>query len=879
MAEFKKKPDEGMSAKEVQTAALAALQKAGVETTGNEEVKPIVNEFVETWTGKRSEDVQNAARELQEEWEKREGTEFKSNKPSEEEGGVQQLKQQEITAMTPGRREEIIQDAIEEGHAKAQKRIEERERRFGIKRHVPEKPDLSIVRAEAEETKLKEQFAQEMGMDMQSGKFRVAFIQAHKDYQNWLEQKKADSSEVLFAQFLGEGKPAQEAPVEAPAETVVAHGEIVPVEEGKEQRRKEVAAFKAWAKDQGYELSAERLKQFKELHPEPIVEVAGNEEMDFTLPEKKQQPSEVQELTGTERRGEALESLKEMVKFEMDHNVKEFQAEYSREDLSAVATTLGFDNSYLAGQFRNSKEIEGYVNSGLVEEADAGTKIAMDTKKPVEEGEEEMVFGEAEAFTPKELLETAFEKHGVDYRGFSAQYKKIQERVGETSDPGEIAAANEEAAELTRNSLEQIRGVESEIRKQFADREDVLAELNSRIGKIEGTVKSTLARAAEYRAKIEDESVDMDFTTKDEIKVAAVEEEVTESESDMRAKKFAAQVRTIQKREAEEAAAKNAPEAVAPEEGTETPVAPKKVATVEVPEKKKENVKAPTAEEVEIAGRKIYSPKDEERKDAIEVLEADAASKKAEPVATPEPKAEEVATEEHETAPETESDEAKRKREAREAILANVKIDFETPDLGLGTGSTADVKDLESQLGQQTATDKASALRGPAKGKGEGKAAEINQLKVAVGGATVKTGEVAEERSVPRITAPQKDPEEKGGVEVSVVQLEKIVNGRLVELPRTFRNMEMFLGSYEAAANNFKEGKESGLSQDDPRMRGWAKEASLSREKVLALMPELRNFKKMCDALEENNPDSKALKNARRTLETVNGLITRWEGA
>ncbi|MCP4648353.1 MAG: hypothetical protein GY852_11600, partial [bacterium] len=43
------------------------------------------------------------------------------------------------------------------------------------------------------------------------------------------------------------------------------------------------------------------------------------------------------------------------------------------------------------------------------------------------------------------------------------------------------------------------------------------------------------------------------------------------------------------------------------------------------------------------------------------------------------------------------------------------------------------------------------------------------------------------------------------------------------------------------------------------------------------LLPDLKNFKKMCDALRENSPDSVALRNAKRTLTQIDELITRWE--
>jgi len=60
-------------------------------------------------------------------------------------------------------------------------------------------------------------------------------------------------------------------------------------------------------------------------------------------------------------------------------------------------------------------------------------------------------------------------------------------------------------------------------------------------------------------------------------------------------------------------------------------------------------------------------------------------------------------------------------------------------------------------------------------------------------------------------------------------------------------------------------------------MQGWATEAYQAREKIQLALPEVRNFKKMCDALEENAPESNALRGAQSTLKRAENLIERWE--
>jgi len=182
----------------------------------------------------------------------------------------------------------------------------------------------------------------------------------------------------------------------------------------------------------------------------------------------------------------------------------------------------------------------------------------------------------------------------------------------------------------------------------------------------------------------------------------------------------------------------------------------------------------------------------------------------------------------------------------------------------------------------QIATQTESSLSGPAKGKVDDVAAETKHGGVAGGDKVVKTVGPGEEREAPRMRA-KVETVGKGekGVEISVADLERTINRRVIELAQSsvIRNSERFLDTYGVARENFKNGKENGLSQDESQMKGWAKEASNSREKILELLPELRNFQKMCDALKENDSESTALKGAQRTLREIEGVLARWEEA
>ncbi len=124
------------------------------------------------------------------------------------------------------------------------------------------------------------------------------------------------------------------------------------------------------------------------------------------------------------------------------------------------------------------------------------------------------------------------------------------------------------------------------------------------------------------------------------------------------------------------------------------------------------------------------------------------------------------------------------------------------------------------------------------------------------------------------------EPKEAGTAEITVQQLEKIVSNRVIELGQAgsaLYKLEKFLEDYEAARGNFDQGRRDGRKIEDPVMQAWAKQASLAREKIQMVLPEIKNFRKMCDALEENAPDSNALRGAQRTLTRADGLINRWE--
>jgi hypothetical protein len=227
----------------------------------------------------------------------------------------------------------------------------------------------------------------------------------------------------------------------------------------------------------------------------------------------------------------------------------------------------------------------------------------------------------------------------------------------------------------------------------------------------------------------------------------------------------------------------------------------------------------------------------------------------------------------------------KAEAERKKKFLAKISEGLPKGEINLDTGEGPDIAELESQVGgSRIAKGGKSALSGPAKGREAGKAAKITPTKPSTGGgsrlaALMKNPPGIGEAKVwlPKGTGRPK-PAEKGS-EVTVQELEGIINKRIVELPRTFRDMERFLGDYETAVTEFKEGKESGLPIEQPKMKGLATKAANSREKILDLLLELENFRKMCNALGENNPASPALKNAKRTLKQIDKLIERWENA
>jgi hypothetical protein len=743
MAEMKKSEGEGTVTRfQAENVAIKSLEQGGFtqeQIRGDAEVKNLVEEFGRNYENQPRKEVEEAAKELYAKWEKQNTMDFTQPEVAEH-------KTEEGLDITPLKVEVAKLDLKTEGPEEERKpeRIKPLPApRTGelITDEVPvapmerEKPDTSLAQAEIEAKKQK-----------------AAEMKALSEETGLTGQELA----LAYRRREIEGRTGEIRPV-SEAETMLAknEGEKKVFEEGGEKRREEVAAFNDWLAEHGLEASDHTLKQFKKLHAESAEVAKKEEEMDFTKPGESVEVA-VKPQSSEAIEAEALKSLKEMVEFERDHTVKDFQNKYSQENLSRVATSLGFDNSYLAKQFRNSEEIRKYVDSGLA----GGTEAVVaqrDKIVPVEEvpGEEEgMVFTEEEAFTPKDLLEVAFDEQGVDYKGFREKYADVMKKVEGTSDPGEIAAANEEAAELTRKSLEQIRGVESGIRKKFEGREDVLAELNSRIGKIEGTVESSLARAAEYRAKIEEAPpVDMDFT-KEEVKVAAAVE--APKKTDEEAQRLVDIIQRNQRDAAAEAAARKAPA--------------EEVAKVE-PEKKKEPAKAPGPEKVAQAEKDIYHPKEEKREEAMAILQEDAKRREAAPevvAQAPETKVEEKPAEVA-AAPETKDE--RRKRE----ILSKIK--FKTPEIKIGLEKTESKEEEEARLaelrgqveGKGVKTEEERIARGPAEGK-RGEVAEIEQLRLTGGDADVKTGGAEEEKKVAMDVPQKKARTEEAGVTIAQLQ-------------------------------------------------------------------------------------------------------------
>ena len=442
-----------------------------------------------------------------------------------------------------------------------------------------------------------------------------------------------------------------------------------------------------------------------------------------------------------------------------------------------------------------------------------------DAEHPPETEGEEVIFQREDLDDDaKKFIAVELKKQGMDLQtDFIERYaalKKEYEAVAST-DPEAAARISLEIAENATQGVEMLKKLEATFKadERFNDQHQAF---DNYVGGVRGSALAALGATAKARDRMGEEAVAVRKpTTDDEIGnlLAIIYRNQTDAAREAAAKEKAATAPAVEVAEAEpefDMDFTNETEATTEEAPEEAAAPAEKVATV-VPEKKEEPAAAPTAEEVakvevpkkkEITLAKIHEelggPMPRIPTESLEtknnwiknlkdtfgmgeqayldlVTQEKAARKEAEPAATPEPVIEGVAAALKEapaevTMPKKETDDAKRKREAREAILAKVQINLGTPDLGLETGSTADMEDLESQLGQEDATVAPSALRGPAEAKGGGEAAEIEQMRLAGGDKNVKTGGAGEERKAKGSTVTT--PKKKNVEEITIAQLQ-----------------------------------------------------------------------------------------------------------
>ncbi|MFP3950294.1 MAG: hypothetical protein ACLFUZ_04365 [Candidatus Micrarchaeia archaeon] len=143
---------EGLAPEKVEEIAINALENAGVQTTGNEEVNRLVSEFVEEYANKPGEDVREAAENLAEKWKSKGVTELEpvtiTGKPAEQGLWEQAIARGEagekptpFNELTP-EQQKMVKDA----KAEARKAAGEELARLGVSPKGAPEADLSTAR-------------------------------------------------------------------------------------------------------------------------------------------------------------------------------------------------------------------------------------------------------------------------------------------------------------------------------------------------------------------------------------------------------------------------------------------------------------------------------------------------------------------------------------------------------------------------------------------------------------------------------------------------------------------------------------------------------------------------------------------------------------
>lgn len=148
------KKREELSPEEVRETAISALENAGVQTTGNEEVEKLVNRFVEEYENNPREEVREAAESLAEKWGGKGVTELEQVTITGKPAAEQDLWEQAIARREAGERppsdeelspaqKEMVRKAKAEARGEANKDME----KYGTGREA-EKPDIALAQAE-----------------------------------------------------------------------------------------------------------------------------------------------------------------------------------------------------------------------------------------------------------------------------------------------------------------------------------------------------------------------------------------------------------------------------------------------------------------------------------------------------------------------------------------------------------------------------------------------------------------------------------------------------------------------------------------------------------------------------------------------------------